>query len=127
MSNLLYSKEHEWVQQLEGNRVRIGISDYAQNSLGDIVFVENPEEGDEVTVNEVMGSIESVKAVSDLYSPVSGAVVLVNEELEDSPQLINEQAYEAGWLIEVELSNPEELKSLLSEEEYNAFTSEGEE
>jgi glycine cleavage system H protein len=127
MSNLLYSKEHEWVQQLEGNRVRIGISDYAQNSLGDIVFVENPEEGDEVTVNEVMGSIESVKAVSDLYSPVSGAVVLVNEELEDSPQLINEQAYEAGWLIEVELSNPEELKSLLSEEEYNAFISEGEE
>ncbi|MCQ6275937.1 glycine cleavage system protein GcvH [Bacillus sp. V3B] len=126
-ANLLYSKEHEWVLPLEGNRVRIGISDYAQNSLGDIVFVENPAEGEEITVNEVMGSIESVKAVSDLYSPVSGAVVLVNEELEDSPQLINEQAYEAGWLIEVELSDLEELKLLLNEDEYQAFIHEGEE
>ena len=126
MSNLLYSKDHEWVLSLEGNRVRIGISDYAQNSLGDIVFVENPEEGDDVTASETMGSIESVKAVSDLISPVSGSVVLVNEELEDSPQLINEKPYEA-WLIEVELSNPEELKSLLKEDEYQAFISEGEE
>ena len=125
-ANLLYSKEHEWVLQLDGNRVRIGISDYAQNSLGDIVFVENPEEGDDVTAGETMGSIESVKAVSDLISPVSGSVVLVNEELEDSPQLINEKPYEA-WLIEVELSNPEELKSLLKEDEYQAFINEGEE
>ena len=126
MSNLLYSKDHEWVLPLEGNRVRIGISDYAQNSLGDIVFVENPEEGDEVTASETMGSIESVKAVSDLISPVSGTVVLVNEELEDSPESINEQPYEA-WLVEVELSNPEELKSLLKEDEYKAFINEGEE
>ena len=126
MSNLLYSKDHEWVLSLEGNRVRIGISDYAQNSLGDIVFVENPEEGDDVTASETMGSIESVKAVSDLISPVSGSVVLVNEELEDSPQLINEKPYEA-WLIEVELSNPEELNSLLKEDEYQAFINEGEE
>ena len=126
MSNLLYSKDHEWVLSLEGNRVRIGISDYAQNSLGDIVFVENPEEGDDVTVSETMGSIESVKAVSDLVSPVSGTVVLVNEELEDSPESINEKPYEA-WLIEVELSNPDELKSLLKEDEYKAFINEGEE
>ena len=126
MSNLLYSKDHEWVLSLEGNRVRIGISDYAQNSLGDIVFVENPEEGDEVTANETMGSIESVKAVSDLISPVSGTVVLVNEELEDSPESINEKPYEA-WLIEVELSNPDELNSLLKEDEYKAFINEGEE
>ena len=126
MSNLLYSKDHEWVLSLEGNRVRIGISDYAQNSLGDIVFVENPEEGDEVTVNETMGSIESVKAVSDLISPVSGTVVLVNEELEDSPESINEKPYEA-WLVEVELSNPDELNSLLKEDEYQAFINEGEE
>ena len=125
MSNLLYSKDHEWVLSLEGNRVRIGISDYAQNSLGDIVFVENPEEGDDVTVSETMGSIESVKAVSDLVSPVSGTVVLVNEELEDSPESINEKPYEA-WLIEVELSNPDELKSLLKEDEYKAFINEGE-
>ena len=126
MSNLLYSKDHEWVLSLEGNRVRIGISDYAQNSLGDIVFVENPEEGDDVTASETMGSIESVKAVSDLVSPVSGSVVLVNEELEDSPQSINEKPYEA-WLIEVELSNPDELNSLLKEDEYKAFINEGEE
>ena len=126
MSNLLYSKDHEWVLSLEGNRVRIGISDYAQNSLGDIVFVENPEEGDDVTVSETMGSIESVKAVSDLISPVSGSVVLVNEELEDSPESINEKPYEA-WLIEVELSNPDELNSLLKEDEYKAFINEGEE
>jgi glycine cleavage system H protein len=126
MSNLLYSKDHEWVLSLEGNRVRIGISDYAQNSLGDIVFVENPEEGDDVTASETMGSIESVKAVSDLISPVSGSVVLVNEELEDSPQLINENPYGA-WLIEVELSNPDELNSLLKEDEYKAFINEGEE
>ena len=126
MSNLLYSKDHEWVLSLEGNRVRIGISDYAQNSLGDIVFVENPEEGDDVTASETMGSIESVKAVSDLVSPVSGSVVLVNEELEDSPESINEKPYEA-WLIEVELSNPDELNSLLKEDEYKAFINEGEE
>ena len=126
MSNLLYSKDHEWVLSLEGNRVRIGISDYAQNSLGDIVFVENPEEGDEITASETMGSIESVKAVSDLISPVSGTVVLVNEELEDSPESINEKPYEA-WLVEVELSNPDELNSLLKEDEYKAFINEGEE
>jgi glycine cleavage system H protein len=125
--NLLYSKEHEWVLQLDGNRVRIGISDYAQKQLGDIVFVENPAVDDDVTVNESMGSIESVKAVSDLYSPVSGTVVRVNEELENTPQTINEQPYEAGWLIEVEVSNPEELESLLNEAEYQAFISEGEE
>jgi glycine cleavage system H protein len=126
MSNLLYSKDHEWVLSLEGNRVRIGISDYAQNSLGDIVFVENPAEGDEVSASDTMGSIESVKAVSDLVSPVTGTVVLVNEELEDSPQLINEKPYEA-WLVEVELSNPDELNSLLKENEYKAFINEGEE
>ena len=126
MSNLLYSKDHEWVLSLEGNRVRIGISYYAQNSLGDIVFVENPEEGDEITASETMGSIESVKAVSDLVSPVSGSVVLVNEELEDSPESINEKPYEA-WLVEVELSNPDELNSLLKEDEYKAFINEGEE
>ena len=127
MTNLLYSKDHEWVQQLEGNRVRIGISDYAQHALGDIVFVENPEVDSEVKANETVGSIESVKAVSDLITPVSGAVVSVNEELEDAPQSINEQPYDGGWIFEVELSDSEELKGLLSEEEYKAFISEGEE
>jgi glycine cleavage system H protein len=127
MTNLLYSKDHEWIQQLEGNRVRIGISDYAQHALGDIVFVENPEVDSEVKANEAVGSIESVKAVSDLITPVSGAVVSVNEELEDAPQSINEQPFDGGWIFEVELSDSEELKGLLSEEEYKAFISEGEE
>ncbi|WP_423800643.1 glycine cleavage system protein GcvH [Neobacillus sp. SAB-20_R2A] len=126
-ANLLYSKEHEWVLLLGENRVRIGISDYAQHQLGDIVFVENPAEGDELTANETIGTIESVKAVSDIYSPVSGTVVSVNEELESAPETINEQPYDAGWLVEVELSNPEELESLLNEAEYQAFINEGEE
>lgn len=126
-ANLLYSKEHEWVLLLGENRVRIGISDYAQHQLGDIVFVENPAEGDELTANETIGTIESVKAVSDIYSPVSGTVVSVNEELESAPETINEQPYNGGWLVEVELSNPEELESLLNEAEYQAFINEGEE
>jgi len=126
MTNLLYSEEHEWVLQLDGNRVRIGISSFAQEQLGDVVFVEIPEVDDEITANESMGTIESVKAVSDAYAPVSGVVVLVNEELEDSPELINEQPYDAGWLVEVELSHPEELESLLNEEAYQAFINEGE-
>ncbi|MBY7144200.1 glycine cleavage system protein GcvH [Virgibacillus sp. NKC19-3] len=125
MNELLYSKEHEWVLRLDENNVRIGISNYAQEELGDIVFVENPVEDDEVTANELMGTIESVKAVSDLYSPVSGVVVQANEVLDDSPELINEEPYESGWLVEVELSNPEELETLLNEESYQAFINEG--
>jgi len=126
-ANLLYSEEHEWVLQLDENRVRIGISDYAQKQLGDIVFVENPAVDDEITANESMGIIESVKAVSELYAPVSGSVVRVNEELNDTPETINENPYKAGWLIEVEISNPEELESLLNQGEYEAFISKGEE
>ncbi len=126
-ANLLFNKDHEWVLPLEGNRVRIGISEYAQEQLGDIVFVENPEVDTEVNANETMGSIESVKAVSDVFSPVTGTIVRVNEELEDTPESINENPYEAGWLVEVELSIPEELDSLLNEGEYQAFINEGEE
>jgi glycine cleavage system H protein len=126
-ANLLYSKEHEWVLQLDGNRVRIGISDYAQKALGDIVFVEIPVVDAEITANESVGTIESVKAVSEIYTPVSGTVVSVNEELEDAPETINEQPFEAGWLFEVEMSNLEELETLLNEDQYQAFTSEGEE
>ncbi|MEH7304523.1 glycine cleavage system protein GcvH [Neobacillus drentensis] len=126
-ATLLYSKEHEWVLQVDGNRVRIGISDFAQKQLGDIVFVETLEVDDEVTANESMGTIESVKAVSDLYSPVSGTVVTVNVELGDAPETINEHPFEAGWLVEVEMSNPEELESLLNEDAYQAFINEGEE
>jgi glycine cleavage system H protein len=126
-ANLLYSKEHEWVLQLDGNKVRVGITDYAQKALGDIVFVEIPEVDDEVIADDTIGTIESVKAVSELFSPISGTVVSVNEVLEDAPETINENPYDAGWLVEVEISNPEELESLLSEEEYQAFVNEGEE
>ena len=126
-ANLLYSKEHEWVLQLGENRVRIGISDYAQKALGDIVFVEIPEADAEIAADESVGTIESVKAVSELYTPVSGTVVAVNEDLEDAPETINEQPFEGGWLFEVEMSTPEELETLLNEEQYQAFTNEGEE
>lgn len=124
VANLLFSKEHEWVEVLEENIVRIGISDYAQLQLGDIVFVENPEIGDEVSANESMGTVESVKAVSDIFSPVSGTIVKVNEKLDDAPDLINTNPYNKGWLVEVELSDKEELKELLNAEEYQAFTEE---
>ncbi|UYP07443.1 glycine cleavage system protein GcvH [Priestia megaterium] len=126
-ANLLYSEEHEWVLQLDENRVRIGISDYAQKQLGDIVFVENPVVNDEITANESMGTIESVKAVSELYAPVSGSVTRVNAELNDTPEAINKNPYKEGWLIEVEISNPEELELLLNQDEYEAFIDEGEE
>ncbi|CAK6481285.1 MULTISPECIES: glycine cleavage system protein GcvH [Peribacillus] len=127
IANLLYSKEHEWVLQLDENRVRIGISDFAQKQLGDIVFVENPGVGDEVTANESIGSIESVKTASEIYTPVSGKVVRVNEELDDAPEMINDQPYDAGWLVEVELFNSEELQVLLNEDQYETFVNEGEE
>lgn len=114
----LFSKEHEWVQVVEGNLVRIGISEYAQDQLGDIVFVELPEVGEEISANESMGSIESVKTVSELYAPITGKIVRVNEELEASPELVNESPYEKGWMVEAEMSDPSELESLLSEEAY---------
>lgn len=97
-----YSEEHEWVK-VEGEKIRIGITDFAQSELGDIVFVELPEVGDEIEADEPFGSVESVKTVSELYAPVSGKVVEVNEELEDSPELVNESPYEKAWMIIVEL------------------------
>lgn len=121
--DLLYSKEHEWIKK-EGDKVRIGITDFAQDELGDVVFVELPEEGDELELNEPFGSVESVKTVSELYAPVSGKVVEVNEELEDSPELVNESPYEDAWMVVVELSNESELDDLLSAEGYEAEISE---
>ncbi|MDR5000540.1 glycine cleavage system protein GcvH [Brevibacillus parabrevis] len=121
----LYSREHEWVEVLSETRVRVGITDFAQNQLGDLVFVELPQVGAEVVANQSMGSVESVKAVSDLFSPVSGKVVEVNSELEDSPEVINSDAYSGGWMIVVEISNPDELSELLSAEQYADFALEG--
>src|SRR5690625_2780544 len=120
--DLLYSKEHEWVRR-EGSDVRIGITDFAQSELGDIVFVELPEIGDEITANEPFGSVESVKTVSELYAPISGTVVEVNEDLEDNPEYVNESPYEQAWMIVVEPSDDSELDNLLSAEQYEAHIS----
>ncbi len=120
---LLYSEEHEWVKK-EGDKVRIGITDFAQDELGDIVFVELPEVGDEIEADEPFGSVESVKTVSELYAPVSGKVVEVNEELEDSPEFVNESPYEKAWMVVVEPSDDANLDDLLTAEKYEEFIQE---
>ena len=122
-NELRYTKEHEWVK-VEENTAVIGITDFAQNELGDIVFVELPEVGDEVSLDQPFGSVESVKTVSELYAPVSGIVVAVNEELSDSPELVNESPYETAWMIKVELSNPSEVEQLLTPDAYKEVISE---
>ncbi len=117
-----YTREHEWID-LDGSIGAIGITDYAQNSLGDIVYVDAPKVGDSVTANATFGSVESVKAVSDLYSPVTGTVTAVNEDLKTAPDKINENAH-GTWIIKVELSNPAEFNALLDAAAYEAFISE---
>jgi glycine cleavage system H protein len=114
---LRYSEEHEWVK-VEGDKVKIGITDFAQSELGDIVFVELPEVGDEVTANEPFGSVESVKTVSELYAPMSGKVVAVNDELNDNPEYVNESPYEKAWMIVIEPSDMSELEQLMTAEQY---------
>ncbi|WP_102412111.1 glycine cleavage system protein GcvH [Beduinella massiliensis] len=114
-SELRYTKSHEWVRTLPNNVVEIGLTDHAQEALGDLVFVNLPQEDDEVSTGETLADVESVKAVSDVYSPVSGRVIAVNEELLDAPQRINEDAY-AAWMVRVELSA--EPEGLLGAEEY---------
>ena len=116
IEGLLYADSHEWVK-VEGDIATVGISDYAQHALGDIVYVDMPEVGDEVTAGEDFGAVESVKAASDLYSPVSGEVIEINEELEDAPESINADAYGA-WIMKVKISDPSELEKLLNAEAY---------
>lgn len=120
---LKYSKEHEWVR-VEGSRAYIGITDFAQDELGDIVFVELPEVGAKLTVNEIFGTVESVKTVSDLFAPVSGVVVEINETLEDAPEKVNSKPYEDGWMLIVELSDERQLGELLDHSGYEAHISE---
>jgi glycine cleavage system H protein len=122
-NELRYSKEHEWVK-VEGEKVRIGITDFAQSELGDIVFVELPEVGDEISLDQPFGSVESVKTVSELYAPVSGKVVEINEELNDSPEFVNESPYEKAWMITVELSDNSEVEKLMTAEQYEAMIKE---
>ncbi|MRG85151.1 glycine cleavage system protein GcvH [Salinibacillus xinjiangensis] len=120
---LKYSEEHEWVKE-EGEKIRIGITDFAQSELGDIVFVELPEVGDEVEADEPFGSVESVKTVSELYAPLSGKVVEINEELDDSPEFVNESPYEKAWMIVIEPSDKSQLDDLMSAEEYEEMINE---
>jgi glycine cleavage system H protein len=116
-SELLYAKDHEWAKP-DGDKVRVGISDYAQDQLGDIVFVELPQIGSRHAKGEQFGTIESVKAVSELYMPLGGEVLSVNKTLEESPELVNKAPYESGWIIEINPSDPAELKALLNREAY---------
>ncbi|WP_022793926.1 glycine cleavage system protein GcvH [Marinococcus halotolerans] len=119
---LLYSEEHEWVKKEDG-RLRVGVTDFAQSELGDIVFVELPEVGDELEAGEPFGSVESVKTVSELYAPVTGKVVEINEDLDDSPEFVNESPYEKAWMIVVEPSNENELDDLMSPAQYSDMVS----
>jgi len=119
--NLKYSKEHEWVMMVEDGVALIGITEFAQSELGDVVYVELPEVGEKITKDDPFGSVESVKAVSDLFAPVSGTGIEVNDSLPDSPELVNEDSYGDGWMIKVQMSDIEELKDLLAQDEYGEF------
>lgn len=115
-----FASSHEWVKNNNDGTVTIGISDHAQGLLGDVVFVELPEEGDEIIAGEQFTLVESVKAASDVYAPVSGEIIEINEELEDSPESINESAFVDGWIVKVKISDPAQLDNLLSYDAYNA-------
>ncbi|MFD1863378.1 glycine cleavage system protein GcvH [Planococcus chinensis] len=120
---LRYSKEHEWVK-VEGGTARIGITDFAQAELGDIVFVELPQVGDELKKDQPFGSVESVKTVSELYAPISGKVVEVNAELEDSPEFVNESPYENAWMVVIESPSEAEVGELMTAEQYKEMINE---
>jgi len=119
--DLHYSKDHEWIR-VEGDVGTIGITDYAQNSLGDVVYVELPKAGESFAAHESFGSVESVKAVSEIFTPVGGEVVEVNEALQDEPERVNTDPYGEGWMIRVRMTNPGEVDSMLSAAEYEDFT-----
>ena len=116
----LYTRDHEWVR-IEGNKAEVGITDHAQTALGDIVFVELPDIEDEIDAGDEFGSIESVKAVTSLFMPMSGRIIAVNTELKESPEIINEECYDEGWVIRLELSNQDDSSELLSADDYKEF------
>ncbi len=117
---LKYSKEHIWLR-IEGGRAVVGISDFAQEALGDIAAIELPGEGDQVEQEDSMGSIEARKTVAELYAPVTATVIAVNDELLDNPGLLNDDPYDGGWLLELEIADPDELKSLMSADDYAEY------
>lgn len=115
--SLKYTEDHEWIK-IDGDTATVGITDFAQSELGDIVYVEIETEGEEIEKGEVFGTVEAVKTVSDLFMPVSGEVIEVNEALEDAPETVNENPYEKGWMIKIKMSNPDEVNDLLSADQY---------
>lgn len=117
--NLKYTNSHQWVST-EGIVITVGITNYAQEQLGEVVYIDLPQVGDEVTAGEVMGSVESVKSISDLYSPVTGKIIEVNEPLMDEPGTINSDPYGAAWMVKIEMANPSELEGLLNVVDYQA-------
>jgi glycine cleavage system H protein len=120
--NLKYTKDHEWVL-IDGNKATVGITDFAQGELGDIVFVEIETEGEELDKEEVFGTIEAVKTVSDLYMPAAGKVLEVNPELEGNPELVNKEPYEGGWMVKIEVKDASQFDQLLSADEYKELIS----
>ena len=123
-TDLRYTREHEWAR-VEGNRARVGITHYAQAELGDVVFVELPKVGTKATQMQPFGVVESVKAVSDLFAPLSGEVVEVNSELPQKPEWVNQEPYGKGWMIVIALANPKELEALMSAAQYEEFLEKG--
>lgn len=123
-ADLKYTKDHEWVKVLDGDEALIGITDFAQNSLGDITYVEVPDVGDRLAAGDTFGVVESVKAASDLYSPVDAEVLAVNEALEDSPESVNQSPYEDGWIIKVKVSDPASLGQLMDASAYEQIAQE---
>tara|TARA_B110000093_G_C12950217_1_gene402210 strand:+ start:1905 stop:2285 length:381 start_codon:yes stop_codon:yes gene_type:complete len=119
--NLKYTKEHEWIS-IEGDIATVGVTDFAQGELGDIVFVEIETEGETLAKDEVFGTIEAVKTVSDLFMPLSGEIVEINTNLEDAPESVNENPYDAGWMVKIKLSDTSELEGLMNVESYKALT-----
>lgn len=119
--DVVYTREHEWAREEDGGRVRVGISDFAQDALGDVVYVDLPEVGTDVRAGEPFGEVESTKSVSDVYSPVNGTVAERNAALEDSPELVNEDPYGDGWMLVVEATDVSELEGLLSADQYREF------
>lgn len=121
-SNLSYTKEHEWVEDLGNGKFRIGITDYAQSALGDIVYIQLPKLNQEVSAGSVCGEVESTKSVSEIYAPITGKVVSINSDLDSTPEKMNSEPYAGGWIAEIEVSSDFDLKTLLTAEDYQKIT-----
>lgn len=121
-SNLSYTKEHEWVEDLGNGKFRIGITDYAQSALGDIVYIQLPKLNQEVSAGSVCGEVESTKSVSEIYAPITGKVVSVNSDLDSTPEKMNSEPYAGGWIAEIQVSSDFDLKTLLTAEDYQKIT-----